>query len=97
MFDRIKEMIDNGLPVFGTCAGLLLLAKEIENGYISGDQRKLVTAKNRLFGKIDLKGIILDYDEKSKRIFGPNDDVNRQLGWDRSDGFSSVGDMEIPF
>ena len=72
-------------------------SKEIENGYISGDQRKLVTAKNRLFGKIDLKGIILDYDEKSKRIFGPNDDVNRQFGWDRSDGFSSVGDMEIPF
>ena len=31
MFDSIKEVIDNGLPVFGTCAGLLLLAKEIEN------------------------------------------------------------------
>ena len=31
LFDKIKEMIEDGLPVFGTCAGLLLLAKEIEN------------------------------------------------------------------
>ena len=32
LFDRIKALIENGLPVFGTCAGLLLLAKNIENG-----------------------------------------------------------------
>ena len=31
LFDKIKALIDGGLPVFGTCAGLLLLAKEIEN------------------------------------------------------------------
>lgn len=31
LFDDIKERINNGLPVFGTCAGLLLLAKHIEN------------------------------------------------------------------
>ena len=31
MFDEIKRRINNGLPVFGTCAGLLLLAKQIEN------------------------------------------------------------------
>lgn len=31
MFDKIKGMINDGLPVFGTCAGLLLLAKAIEN------------------------------------------------------------------
>lgn len=31
MFDDIRNMIKNGLPVFGTCAGLLLLAKNIEN------------------------------------------------------------------
>lgn len=31
MFDSIKNMIENGLPVFGTCAGLILLAKNIEN------------------------------------------------------------------
>lgn len=31
LFDPIKERIENGLPVYGTCAGLLLLAKNIVN------------------------------------------------------------------
>lgn len=31
LFDDIKKLVLNGLPVFGTCAGLILLAKEIEN------------------------------------------------------------------
>lgn len=70
---------------------------EIEKGFMDESQRKLIIAKNRLFGKIDLKGTILDYDEKSKRIYGKGDDVNRQFGWDKSDGFTEVDQMEIPF
>lgn len=31
LFEPLAERIADGLPVFGTCAGLLLLAKEIEN------------------------------------------------------------------
>ena len=31
LFNPLKERIEAGLPVFGTCAGLLLLAKKIEN------------------------------------------------------------------
>ena len=31
LFAPLKEKIEAGLPVFGTCAGLLLLAKQIEN------------------------------------------------------------------
>ena len=31
LFELIKEKITEGLPVFGTCAGLLLLAKDIKN------------------------------------------------------------------
>lgn len=31
MFDELKKRIENGLPVFGTCAGLILLAKKIQN------------------------------------------------------------------
>lgn len=31
LFEPIKEQIENGLPVFGTCAGLLLLANKIKN------------------------------------------------------------------
>ncbi len=31
LFEKLKEKILNGLPVYGTCAGLIVLAKEIEN------------------------------------------------------------------
>lgn len=30
LFEPIRKQIENGLPVFGTCAGLILLAKEVE-------------------------------------------------------------------
>ena len=29
LFEPLKKMIEQGLPVFGTCAGLILLAKNI--------------------------------------------------------------------
>lgn len=32
LFDEIQKRIQNGLPVWGTCAGLILLAKEVEAG-----------------------------------------------------------------
>ena len=31
-YDEVRSRIENGLPVFGTCAGLILLAKEAEGG-----------------------------------------------------------------
>lgn len=31
IFDVLKRKIENGLPVFGTCAGLILVAKDIVN------------------------------------------------------------------
>ena len=32
MYDDLKQRIQNGLPVFGTCAGLILLAQRVEGG-----------------------------------------------------------------
>ncbi len=32
LFEPIKKMIHEGMPVFGTCAGMILLAKEIIDG-----------------------------------------------------------------
>ena len=31
LYDDLKALIDGGLPVFGTCAGLILLAKQLDN------------------------------------------------------------------
>lgn len=51
IFDEMQAMVQGGMPVFGTCAGLLLLAKEIEN-----DNRQYfacmdVVAKRNAYGR----------------------------------------------
>lgn len=73
--------------------------EEIDKGMIQESQRKLIVAKNRLFGKINLNGIVLNYDERSKRIYGELDDLDYQFNWDCSDGFLNIEnlDVEIPF
>ena len=61
-------------------------------------QRLLKVSKNRLFGKVNTTGWILEYDEKSKRIYGYGDDVNHDYGWNKSqDGFESIDGEETPF
>jgi 5'-phosphate synthase pdxT subunit len=32
LFDEIKALVSDGLPVFGTCAGLIMLATEVHDG-----------------------------------------------------------------
>ena len=51
LFDMILPMIKGGLPVYGTCAGMVLLAKRIEN-----DDRKHfavmdITVKRNAYGR----------------------------------------------
>lgn len=72
---------------------------EIMNDILTEDQRKLIVSKNRIFGKRNMKGIVLSYDEKSKRIYGERDDVNRNFGWEiTDDGFMQLDiNTETPF
>ena len=71
---------------------------EMDKGIVRDDQRKLIVAKNRLFGKINLNGIVLNYDERSKRIYGSGDNLDYQFGWDRSDGFYDASEEpDLPF
>ncbi|MBI9009229.1 MAG: pyridoxal 5'-phosphate synthase glutaminase subunit PdxT [Tenericutes bacterium] len=51
MFDLIKEKIEHGLAVFGTCAGLLLLAKKVNNHSTSYIQTMNIVAKKNAFGR----------------------------------------------
>ena len=44
LFDAIAERLDDGMPVFGTCAGMILLASDVIDG--RSDQRS--------FGVVDL-------------------------------------------
>jgi KaiC. len=68
-----------------------------KNNEIELSQRLCKVSKNRLFGKTETKGYILDYDEKSKRIYGQGDDLYVDYGWNKNDGgFISINE-ETPF
>ncbi len=51
LFDPIKALINSGLPVFGTCAGMILLAKKIENDPNTYFNAIDITVKRNAFGR----------------------------------------------
>lgn len=51
LFEPLRERIESGLPVFGTCAGLLLLAKEIENDNHTYFATMDITAVRNAYGR----------------------------------------------
>jgi 5'-phosphate synthase pdxT subunit len=51
LFSPLKTMIDNGLPVWGTCAGMILLAKTIENDSKSYFGKIPVIVKRNAYGR----------------------------------------------
>ena len=51
LFDPIRELILQGLPVYGTCAGLLLLAKHIENDERTHLATMDITAVRNAYGR----------------------------------------------
>ena len=65
LFEPIKAQIENGLPVFGICAGLLLLAKRLRNGDRQHFATMYITAVRNAYGRqlgsfyteADFKGI----------------------------------------
>ncbi|CVK15590.1 5'-phosphate synthase pdxT subunit [Apibacter mensalis] len=50
MLDKIRNEIQEGLPVFGTCAGLILLAKKVEEGMVHLGVMD-ITAKRNAYGR----------------------------------------------
>lgn len=57
-------------------------------------QRLLKISKNRLFGKVDTDGFVLNFDEKSRRIYGVGDNVDKEYSWSPdSDGFVDADDV----
>lgn len=65
---------------------------------IPDENRLIRIAKNRLFGKINLDGFEVKYDERSKRIFGNGDNPDIEYScFKTEDGFSTDEFMAIPF
>ena len=51
LMDPIRDMIKNGLPAFGTCAGLILLAEKIYNDDIVHIGTMNITARRNAYGR----------------------------------------------
>ncbi|MCD8356791.1 MAG: pyridoxal 5'-phosphate synthase glutaminase subunit PdxT [Clostridia bacterium] len=51
MLEPVREKIQSGMPVFGTCAGLLLLAEEIENDTRRHLATMSITASRNAYGR----------------------------------------------
>lgn len=80
-----------------TNLAMLTLAYEKDDS-LRWDQRLLKVLKNRLFGRVQTKGYAMDFDEKSKRIYGHGDDPDVDYGWDpQDDGFTQISMEEVPF
>ena len=58
LYEPLKAKIEAGLPVFGTCAGLLLLAKDIDGEDALGFRTmNIVARRNAYFAAEEFKGI----------------------------------------
>lgn len=51
LFEPLKERIDSGIPVFGTCAGLILLAQRIQESDTAYFNAIDITAKRNAYGR----------------------------------------------
>lgn len=51
LFDPLKEKIASGLPVLGTCAGMILLAKNIDSGEEPCFGTMDITVKRNAYGR----------------------------------------------
>ncbi|MBN2240909.1 MAG: pyridoxal 5'-phosphate synthase glutaminase subunit PdxT [Dehalococcoidales bacterium] len=51
LFDTIKELAGDGLPIFGTCAGMILMAKEIPDHTVEPLGLVDITVRRNAFGR----------------------------------------------
>jgi 5'-phosphate synthase pdxT subunit len=51
LFEPLQKMIENGLPVFGTCAGMILLAQKLSNDERTCFRTRGVTARRNAYGR----------------------------------------------
>lgn len=65
MHDRIRELAENGLPVMGTCAGLILIASKTNDERVTGMELLDIEVERNAYGRqidsfmddIEIKGI----------------------------------------
>jgi len=51
LMSEIKNLAKNGLPIFGTCAGMILLAEKVSDSYSEPLGLMAITVKRNAFGR----------------------------------------------
>jgi len=90
-----NDEVGGSSDITNLAAITLMIDKDEDSG-----SRVLKCWKNRLFGKINETGWQINYDDKSKRLYGFHDDVNRKYSWEKFDeeGFIQLSeDDDTPF
>ena len=65
MINPIRDLIKNGLPTFGTCAGMILLAKRIDNDPVSHLATMDITVVRNAYGRqLGSFNTVSDFDGK---------------------------------
>ena len=91
--NRMTSDANNEISGSGDISNLAMITLSYEkDDELDESQRLLKVAKNRLFGKCNYKGWIMDYDERSRRIYGMGDDKDYEFGWNRQE--TEVDDFE---
>lgn len=69
MLDALRERISSGMPVLGTCAGLILLAREVEEGVpVPGDPQAPVAAGRTVPGVIGTLGVTVQRNAYGRQL-----------------------------
>ncbi|MFB0559183.1 MAG: pyridoxal 5'-phosphate synthase glutaminase subunit PdxT [Dehalococcoidales bacterium] len=51
LLDEVKNLAKNGLPILGTCAGMILLANEVPDSNVEPLQLMKITVRRNAFGR----------------------------------------------
>ena len=84
-----NDEVSGSSDITNLCSVTLMYEKD----YDMPTMRRLKCWKNRVFGKTNPTGWLMDYDERSKRVFGEHDEKDKQFGW--GDGFEVI--VDSPF
>lgn len=86
-YGEVNEMVSGTLDIVNLASIVMSYDRpnkdEIEKGFADEGDRKLKVTKNRLFGRIDNKGILLHYEEDTKRVYQSEHERTFKYGWEQ--------------
>ena len=87
-YGEVNEMVSGTLDIVNLASIVMSYDRpskdEIDKGFAEKENRKLKVTKNRLFGRIDNDGILLKYEEDTKRVYQSEHERTFKYGWEQA-------------